>query len=100
MSAWVRVADELLSVLRDEPDGKQKARFVDELYGLHRRPYGSVRYVFSRAMDALHMSAAGLERWQDNAIFIASILAVEYGAINVSSDNAKTPYSEFEHGQN
>jgi len=86
MTAWVKVADEMLSILKSEPDGKSKAAFIDELYGLHRRPRGSVRYVFARAVLEYNMSESGLDRWQDNAVFIACILAVKHGAIDLSSD--------------
>ena len=84
MSTWVRVADELLASLREE--GEDRAAFIDALYGITRRPIGSGRFVFSVSMHRYHMSASGLERWRENAVFTASILAVQYGAINLSGE--------------
>ena len=84
MRVWVRVADDMLASIRE--DGEDRAAFVDALYGITRRPVGSGRYVFSVSMHKYHMSASGLERWRDNAVFTASILAVLYGAINPTSE--------------
>ena len=86
MQAWVRVSDDLLAITRAEPDGERKARFVDELYGLTRRSPGSARFVFSRTVAREHVSYAGVKVWRDNALFIASVLAVECHAIDLSSD--------------
>ena len=86
MQAWVRVADDLLAITRAEADGDRKARFVDELYGLTRRSPGSVRFVFSRTVAREHVSYAGVKVWRDNALFIASVLAIEHGAIDLSSE--------------
>ena len=84
MRTWVRVADALLASLREE--GEDRAAFIDALYGITRRPIGSGRYVFSVSMHRYHMSASGLERWRENAVFTACILAVQYGAINLSDE--------------
>lgn len=84
MRAWVRVADDMLDCMRD--DGEDRARFIDALYGITRRPFGSSRYVFTIFGDRLHMSVAGLERWRENAVFTASILAIQYGAIDLSRE--------------
>lgn len=84
MRMWVRVADEMLDSMRE--DGEDRARFIDALYGITRRPFGTSRYVFTRFGDQYHMSAAGLERWRENAVFTASILAIQYGAIDLSRE--------------
>lgn len=97
MRTWVRVADDMLASIRE--DGEDRAGFVDALYGITRRPIGSGRYVFNVCMHKYHMSTAGLERWRDNAVFIASILAVVYGAIDLSDDERTWQNIEFEHGQ-
>ena len=86
MQAWVKVGDDLLEITRAEPDGERKARFVDELFGLTRRPPGNARYVYSRTVSRDHVSYSGVKVWRDNALFIASVLAVECHAIDLSSD--------------
>lgn len=86
MRTWVRVADDTIACLKEEAGGEDKASFFDALYGISRRPLGSGRYVFSVSMHKYHMSASGLERWRDNAVFTASLLAIKYGAIDLSSD--------------
>lgn len=86
MRAWVRVADDLLMITKAEPDGDRKARFVDELFGLTRRSPGTARYVYSRTVAREHVSFSGVKVWRDNALFIASILAIEHHAIDLSSE--------------
>jgi hypothetical protein len=86
MEAWVKVADELLEVLLDEPDGKRKAYFVNNLFGLRHKPPGSAKFVTSKCMHTMHVSEGGLNRWRDSAIYSASILALQHGAIDLSRD--------------
>lgn len=97
--AWVRVADELLACLRDEPGGAAKIRFVEDLFGLTRRPAGSARYVYMRTSEREHVSFATVRTWRDSVLFTASILAVQYGAVYLSDVQAKWQNIEFEHGQ-
>ena len=85
MSAWVCVSEELLQILAQEHDGKNKAEYASELYGLKHKPRGSARYVNAVSMHKYHMSEDGLRRWRDNALFCASILAVKHHAIDLSS---------------
>lgn len=82
--AWVRVADELIACLREEDYGATKIRFVEDLFGLTRRPAGSARYVYMRTSEREHVSFAGVRQWRDNVLFTASILAVKHGAVNLS----------------
>ena len=84
--AWVHVADDLLACLREEADGDAKVRFVEDLFGLTRRPAGSARYVYMRTSEREHVSFAGVRQWRDNVLFTASLLAMWYGAINLSSE--------------
>lgn len=84
MMAWVRTGDDLLAITKAEPDGERKARFVNELFGLTRRSPGTARFVYSRTVQREHVSYSGVKVWRDNALFIASILAVEHGAIDLS----------------
>lgn len=86
MQAWVRVADDLLAFTRDESSGKCKAQFIDEFFGLTRRSPGSSRYVCMRAVDRCHASYDGVLRWRDDAVFTAALLAVQYGAVDLSSE--------------
>jgi hypothetical protein len=86
MQAWVKVGDDLLAITRAEPDGDRKARFVDELFGITRRPPGNARFVYSRTVNRDHVSYSGVKVWRDNALFIASVLAVDAGAIDLSSE--------------
>ena len=83
---WIRIADETLESLRSEPDGKNKSRFFDDLYGLTRRSSGNARYVYTRSEELFSMSWSGLERWRENGVFIASILSIQYGMIDLSSE--------------
>lgn len=86
MEAWVRVADDLLACLREEDDGAAKIRFVEDLFGITRRPAGSARYVYMRTSEREHVSFAGVRQWRDNVLFTASILAVRHGAISLSDE--------------
>ena len=86
MRAWIRTGDDLLSTLRSEPDGDRKSRFADDLFGITHRTPGNARYVYSRTVAREHVSYPGVKVWRDNALFIASVLAVRHGAIDLSSD--------------
>lgn len=86
MRAWIRVADDLLMITKAEPDGDRKARFVDELFGLTRRSPGTARFVYSRTVAREHVSFSGVKVWRDNALFIASILAIEHHAIDLTRE--------------
>lgn len=86
MSAWVRVADDTLASLRDEYNGQNIERYIDEYFGLRKPPKGNTRYVTMKAMDRYHMSEDGLRRWRDAAVYNASILAVSYGVIDLSNE--------------
>lgn len=88
MSAWVCVSDDLIEIMLAEHDGKNKAEYVSELYGLRHKPRGSARYINAVSMHKYHMSEDGLRRWRDNALFCASILAVKHKAIDLSSAGA------------
>lgn len=89
LSVGVRIADDMIACMRE--DGEDRARFIDALYGITRRPFGSSRYVFTIFGDRLHMSVAGLERWRENAVFTAPILAIQYGAIDLSRGACNEP---------
>lgn len=85
MQAWVKVADDLLESLRQEPDGKSRAEFACDMFGLkgRRQP---MRYVYARAERLYHVSEDGLKRWRESIVFTASILAVKHSAIDLSSE--------------
>ncbi len=86
MSTWILIADETLEALREEKEGRSKAAFLNDLYGITHRPSGSGRYVFAMSVHKYHMSESGLERWRDGGVFIASLLAIQYGMVNLSSE--------------
>ena len=78
------VADDLLACLREEPDGAAKIRFVEDLFGITRRPAGSARYVYMRTSEREHVSFAGVRQWRDNVLFTASVLAIYHEAVYLS----------------
>lgn len=86
MLAWVKVSDDLLDSLLHEPDGEKKAYFVNNLFGLRHRPPGSAKFVFSKCVHSIHVSEDGLKRWRDAAVYSATILALQYGAIDLTRD--------------
>lgn len=86
MRAWLSVYEELVESLSAEPDGKLKVEYINELFGIKHKPIGSGKYIKARAMHMYHMSEDGLRRWRDNALFTVSVLAVKYGAIDLSSE--------------
>lgn len=87
MRAWLSVYDELAESLKAENDGDNKLSYINELYGIRHKPIGSPKYINAVSMHAYHMSEDGLRRWRDNAVFIASVLAVKYCAVDLSSDD-------------
>lgn len=86
MEKWVRVADELLEMLRSEPGGDAVSQYADDLFGITCAPRGNRRYVNMRACNRYHISEDGLRRWREAAIYNASVLAFIYHAIDLSDD--------------
>ena len=83
MRAWIAVADELIETLQREPDGKARAAYASDVFSLSGKRQ-SMRYVNARSSIKFHMSEDGLRKWKDQAVFTASILAVLYGAVDLS----------------
>ena len=84
MRAWIAVADELIETLRQEPDGKARAAYAVDVFSLSGKRQ-SMRYINARSSIKYHMSEDGLRKWKETAVFTASILAVQRGAIDLST---------------
>lgn len=84
--AWIRVGDEMLDMLRQEPDGEARAHYANAYFGITIRPKGNKRYVNTWAAERFSISEDGLRRWREAAVYNASVLAFVHHAIDLSDD--------------